>query len=84
MASRNRWTWDAEHEPSHPLRRALELRDGGCTWEGCTAPVAWCDGHHIIHWADGGGTNLGNTALLCRKHHTRTHRNQSDTPQPEP
>jgi hypothetical protein len=56
------------------LRRALELRDGGCTWEGCGAPVSWCDAHHIIHWADGGNTNLDNTRLLCRKHHTRTHR----------
>lgn len=56
------------------LRRALELRDGGCTWKGCDAPLAWCDGHHIVHWADGGDTNLNNTKLLCRKHHTRTHR----------
>ena len=56
------------------LRRALELRDGGCTWEGCGAPVSWCDAHHIVHWADGGESNLDNTCLLCRKHHTRTHR----------
>ncbi|GMQ97864.1 MAG: hypothetical protein BMS9Abin17_0367 [Acidimicrobiia bacterium] len=35
------------------IRRALEHRDGGCTWTGCTAPVSWCDAHHIIHWADG-------------------------------
>jgi hypothetical protein len=56
------------------LRRALELRDGGCTWDGCGAPVSWCDAHHIVHWADGGETNLDNTRLLCRKHHTRTHR----------
>jgi hypothetical protein len=58
------------------LRRALELRDGGCTWEGCGAPVGWCDAHHIEHWADGGDTNLDNTRLLCRKHHTRTHRTE--------
>ena len=58
------------------LRRALELRDGGCSWEGCDAPVSWCDAHHIVHWADGGETNLDNTCLLCRKHHTRTHRTE--------
>jgi hypothetical protein len=55
------------------LRRALEQRDRGCTWEGCTAPVSWCDAHHIIHWADGGDTSLTNTRLLCRTHHTATH-----------
>ena len=52
------------------IRRALELRDGGCTWAGRTAPTSWCDAHHIIHWADGGIPALINLILLCRKHHT--------------
>lgn len=56
------------------LRRALEHRDQGCVWKGCTAPVSWCDAHHLTHWANGGPTTLQNTVLLCRKHHTRTHR----------
>ena len=55
------------------IRRALELRDGGCGWAGCTAPASWCDAHHIIHWADGGITALINLILLCRKHHTAVH-----------
>lgn len=55
------------------IRRALELRDGGCTWAGCDAPVSWCDAHHITHWADGGVTALINLVLLCRKHHTAVH-----------
>ncbi len=55
------------------MRRALELRDGGCTWTGCTAPASWCDAHHIIHWANGGVTALINLVLLCRKHHTAVH-----------
>ena len=65
------------------LRRALDLRDEGCTWPGCCAPTSWCDAHHIVHWADGGDTNLINTQLLCRKHHTRTHRDEA-APRPEP
>jgi len=65
------------------LRRALELRDGGCVHPGCGAPVSWCDAHHIIHWANGGETNLNNTELRCRKHHTRIHATQ-DTKPPEP
>jgi uncharacterized protein DUF222/HNH endonuclease len=59
---------------SPALRRALEHRDQGCVWKGCTAPVSWCDAHHVIHWAHGGETNLGNLILLCRNHHTRIHK----------
>ena len=60
------------------LRRAVEIRDTGCTWPGCGAPVSWCDVHHNQHWADGGGTSLANCRLLCRKHHTTTHRSGDD------
>jgi len=55
------------------IRRALELRDGGCTWVGCTAPASWCDAHHVLHWADGGVTALINLILLCRRHHVAVH-----------
>lgn len=55
------------------IRRALEARDGGCRWEGCDARAAWCDAHHVIHWADGGETKLGNLELLCRRHHRIIH-----------
>ncbi len=59
------------------VRRALEQRDGGCTWRGCTAPTSWTDAHHIVHWADGGETALYNLVLLCRRHHTATHEGKS-------
>jgi len=62
------------------LRRALEQRDQGCVWQGCGAPASWCDAHHIIHWADGGETNLTNTQLLCRTHHTATHKQERSPP----
>jgi hypothetical protein len=55
------------------LRRALDLRDGGCTHPGCDVPARWCDGHHIIHWAQGGKTVLSNLRLLCRTHHGQEH-----------
>jgi hypothetical protein len=64
------------------LRRALEQRDGGCTWSGCNAPVSWCDAHHITHWTNGGATSLSNTKLLCRRHHTATHRSERSPPEP--
>jgi 5-methylcytosine-specific restriction protein A len=28
---------------------------------------------HLIHWADGGPTNVNNGTLLCRRHHTQVH-----------
>ncbi len=56
----------------HPaMRRALNHRDGGCRFPGCT--VQHCDAHHVEHWADGGETNLDNLMLLCRFHHRALH-----------
>ena len=52
---------------------ALIARDGGCAFPGCTRPPSWCIAHHIIHWADGGETNLDNLVLLCTWHHTVVH-----------
>lgn len=57
------------------LRRALVLRDRGCRYSGCDRPHRWCDAHHLVHWADGGETNLSNLVLLCRRHHRRVHMN---------
>ena len=53
--------------------RALWLRDGGCTYPGCTTPARWTDAHHLVHWADGGTSDLSNAALLCQRHHTIVH-----------
>ena len=54
-----------------PVRRALEFRDRGCRFPGCTS--RHCDAHHIRHWADGGETKLSNLVLLCRRHHRLLH-----------
>jgi Domain of unknown function (DUF222)/HNH endonuclease len=54
-------------------RSALAVRDRGCVFPDCTRPLAWCEGHHLWHWADGGPTDLANLALLCRAHHRAVH-----------
>ena len=54
-------------------RRALAVRDKGCTFPGCTVPPMWCEAHHVVHWLHGGRTDLSNGALLCGRHHTVVH-----------
>lgn len=54
-------------------RKALMVRDGGCTFPGCDRPPAWCRVHHIVPWSRGGGTDMSNQALLCSRHHTFVH-----------
>jgi hypothetical protein len=53
------------------IRRALEHRDGGCRFPGCTNRI--CDAHHVVHWADGGETKLTNMISACRRHHRLLH-----------
>jgi hypothetical protein len=54
------------------IRRALRRRDNGCRFPGCQHDH-FVDGHHIVHWADGGETKLSNLVLLCRHHHRLVH-----------
>lgn len=54
------------------IRKALEQRDGGCRFPGCTEK-RYVDAHHIEHWVDGGETSLANCCLICRHHHRLLH-----------
>ena len=54
------------------IRRALQRRDTGCRFPGCTCK-RFVDAHHIQHWADGGETSMDNLVLLCRNHHRLVH-----------
>lgn len=53
--------------------KALRLRDGGCTFPGCTIPPEWCIAHHLVWWSRGGRTDMDTLALLCQRHHTTVH-----------
>lgn len=54
------------------LRRALNARDRGCRFPGCTHK-RYVDAHHIHHWAHGGETKVSNLVTLCRFHHRKVH-----------
>ncbi|HEX6310789.1 MAG TPA: DUF222 domain-containing protein [Acidimicrobiia bacterium] len=62
------------------LRRAVIARDRHCTENGCDRPPEWCEIHHIVHWADGGETELGNLELKCRPHHHAEHEHDNRAP----
>ncbi|MFN8128894.1 MAG: DUF222 domain-containing protein [Candidatus Nanopelagicales bacterium] len=57
-ASKDQWT-------------ALKARDKGCVR--CGKPPRYTEAHHIIHWKDGGLTDLRNLVLLCARCHHDLH-----------
>ncbi|WP_031331805.1 HNH endonuclease signature motif containing protein [Williamsia sp. D3] len=59
-----------------PVRKAILIRDTCCIK--CGAPATWSDCHHIVHWANGGPTTLGNGCLLCRTCHRAVHHTDWD------
>lgn len=54
-------------------RNAIGLRDGGCCWQNCDRPPAWCESHHLQPWSQGGPTNIENGAMFCSVHHHLLH-----------
>jgi hypothetical protein len=60
---------------SRRLRRALEHRDRHCVVPGC-ASTRGLHAHHLVHWEDGGPTELDNLVLLCPRHHRMHHRGE--------
>jgi hypothetical protein len=76
------WLWERDGRlglgrksrqvPAH-LERAVRFRDcGTCRFAGCERKMN-LRSHHIVHWADGGGTDLDNLVTLCGAHHRLIH-----------
>ncbi|MGG7449350.1 DUF222 domain-containing protein [Plantibacter auratus] len=55
------------------LQRAVRLRDGTCRAPGGGRRARACDLDHSVAWQDGGATDVGNLACLCRHHHRMKH-----------
>ncbi|WP_455833934.1 HNH endonuclease [Pseudarthrobacter siccitolerans] len=64
-----------------PMKKALQLRDGKCTFPGCNNPSLDNETDHLQAWKDGGNTGISNLAQLCPKHHHLKH-NTGWTPTP--
>ncbi|HEX9096209.1 MAG TPA: DUF222 domain-containing protein [Candidatus Dormibacteraeota bacterium] len=58
---------------SGATRRALNARDQHCRWPGCERTASWSAAHHVVHWTQGGKTDLSNLLLLCHRHHWMVH-----------
>jgi hypothetical protein len=58
--------------PTDPQRREVRRRDRHCRFPGCSNAV-FTNVHHIVHWIDGGPTDLDNLVLLCDHHHHTVH-----------
>jgi hypothetical protein len=53
-------------------RRLIESRDQGCRYPGCVG-AGHVEAHHIVHWRNGGRTDLDQLVSLCPYHHDRHH-----------
>jgi hypothetical protein len=59
--------------PGPAARAALRARSGGCQWPKCDRPTPYTNAHHLVHWGQGGSTDVENLVLLCRRHHWLIH-----------
>ncbi|MEW1952394.1 DUF222 domain-containing protein [Terrabacter sp. NPDC080008] len=77
--------WESEGHPvnvgraqrvvPHRTRVLVLDRDRGCRFPGCGA-TRNLEIHHLVHWRDGGPTDLTNLLGLCPFHHDGHHRGE--------
>ncbi len=58
---------------THAQWAAVKAIYSSCGWDGCSAPISWCQLHHIHEWEQGGLTDLCNMVPLCSRHHHLVH-----------
>ncbi|MGN7199224.1 DUF222 domain-containing protein [Arthrobacter sp. SAFR-044] len=63
------------------IKRWIRMRDGKCTFPGCSNRTSDNEADHLIAREHGGTTNASNLAQLCPKHHRLKHRSRW-TPDP--
>jgi hypothetical protein len=66
-------TGTTRRRPTASERRHVETRDKHCVFPGCRMPATDCDLDHTTTWAEGGPTEPGNLAAICRTDHRLRH-----------
>ena len=56
------------------LKRWLKMRDGRCTFPGCSNHSLDNETDHLTAWQHGGATGVSNLGQACPKHHRLKHR----------
>jgi Domain of unknown function (DUF222) len=56
------------------LKRWLKMRDGTCTFPGCSNHSLDNEADHLTAWQRGGSTGISNLGQACPKHHRLKHR----------
>jgi len=63
------WVGRARRTASKRMRKALAVRDRGCTTPGCDRPPGWTQAHHERAWSQGSTTDLPNLTSRCSRDH---------------
>ncbi|MBO0804740.1 MAG: hypothetical protein J2P25_16910, partial [Nocardiopsaceae bacterium] len=64
----HRYATDA-YAPSDLLRHLVQVRDGECSFTGCSHNATQCDFEHTVPWHQGGATDGCNGAMRSRRCH---------------
>lgn len=72
------------YQPTDLLRHLVEVRDGECTFVGCSHPARNCDFEHTVPWHEGGTTDGCNGAARSRRCHRVKQSHRWRVTQPAP
>ena len=61
------------YRPTKAMQRWLQLRDGRCTFPGCSNQSLDNEADHLLAWHQGGATGVSNLRQLCPRHHRLKH-----------
>ena len=79
----HRFATDA-YRPGAKLRHLVEIRDGECTFTGCSHPASRCDFDHAVPYDKGGPTDACNGGVRSRRCHRVKQSPGWSVTQPEP
>ena len=61
------------YRPTQAMRRWLRMRDGRCSFPGCSNQSLDNEADHLLAWQQGGTTGVSNLSQPCPRHHRLRH-----------